>query len=88
MCEANSWSPAKDYEENLRTLRRRRFADTTFEENAKRLWARRDDYHHLNPTVATELTELENIALWQHPSLGSDVSPQFHKEARARRLNL
>ena len=62
MCESNSWRPARDFDENLQILGRRGFVDPTFEENAQRLWERRHDYHHLNPSVASELTELEEIA--------------------------
>ena len=62
MCKSNSSRPAEDYEKNLRELRRRNFADATFEVNAKQLWERRNDYHHLNQAVSTELAELEKIA--------------------------
>ena len=69
MCDANSWRPAKSFEEDLRALVRRNVAGDAFEANAQALWARRDDYHHLNPSVETDLAELESIALSKIRSL-------------------
>lgn len=63
MCQRNSCRAAGGFEENVRTLRKRRFIDDTFEDLCSRLWQQRHDYHHLNPRVATDLAELEVAAL-------------------------
>jgi hypothetical protein len=63
MCQSNSWRPANNFEENVRTLRQRAFIDDAFSDLCTRLWQQRRDYHHLNPTVATDLSELETTAL-------------------------
>lgn len=63
MCQSHSFRPAGDFEENVRRLHQRSFIDESFREVSSRLWEKRHDYHHLNPSVATELSELEAIAL-------------------------
>jgi hypothetical protein len=63
MCRANKWKPAENFEENVTTLKRRGFIDDRVEAELLRLWEQRDDYHHLNPTVARERATLEQLAL-------------------------
>jgi len=63
MCNCNSWRPAADFEENVRTLRERGLISADFQSLCDRLWQKRHDYHHLNPNVAIERAELEALGL-------------------------
>jgi hypothetical protein len=63
MCVSYSFRPTGDFEGNVRLLHQRRFIDDSFRELCCRLWEKRHDYHHLNPNVATQPSELEPIAL-------------------------
>jgi len=62
MCDSNSFNPTDNYEENLRLLHKRGFIGDKFESDAKKLWKNRNDYHHLNPNIETDLKELEQLA--------------------------
>jgi hypothetical protein len=70
MCFSNRWRPAENFEENVRQLKQRRFIDAGIEVELLRLWERRDDYHHLNPSVASDRTTLEDLALIKIRALG------------------
>jgi hypothetical protein len=70
MCRSNKWKPAENFEENVRKLRERGFIDAAVEGELLRLWEKRDDYHHLNPTVARDRSELESLALAKIRALG------------------
>jgi len=70
MCRANKWKPAENFEENVRKLRERGFIDDAVRGEFLRLWEMRDDYHHLNSTVARDRSELEDLALTKLRSLG------------------
>jgi len=62
MCERSEFnSISDDYEKNIENLRRRRIqpdCDQLFKE----IWKDRNDYHHLNPTIPTEKSKLQDIA--------------------------
>jgi len=70
MCRSNQWRPAENFEENIRKLRERDFIDAAIESELLRLWEKRDDYHHLNPTVARDRATLEELALTKIRALG------------------
>ena len=70
MCRSNQWKPAENFEENVRKLKQRDFIDPSIEAALLRLWDKRDDYHHLNPTVARGRGELESLALAKIQALG------------------
>jgi hypothetical protein len=70
MCRSNQWRPAENFEENVSKLRQRNFVDDAIEAALLRLWEKRDDYHHLNPTVARDRASLEDLALTKIRSLG------------------
>ena len=72
MCRSNQWRPAENFEQNVRKLKERGFIDAGIESELLRLWDKRDDYHHLNPTVARDRGELETLALAKIRAL-SDV---------------
>lgn len=63
MCRSNQWKPAENFEENVRKLKERGFIDAGIEAELLRLWEKRDDYHHLNPTVERDRGSLEGLAL-------------------------
>jgi len=70
MCRSNHWKPAENFEENVRTLKQRDFIDDAIEAELLRLWEKRDDYHHLNPSVARDKQSLEHLALTKIRALG------------------
>jgi uncharacterized protein YutE (UPF0331/DUF86 family) len=63
MCRTSGWRPAGKFEENVQTLKRRGVIEEDVASRLVRLWERRDDYHHLNRSVATERNALEELAL-------------------------
>lgn len=62
LCERNGWKADKDFETNVKKLRKRGFLDPEQVESLLDIWKRRDDYHHLNPSVEKELRKLEVLA--------------------------
>ncbi len=62
LCEKNGWKPKKNFEENIATLETRQFITKNIKEKFLLLWNRRDDYHHLNPTIETNRQKLESLA--------------------------
>src|SRR5688572_19373881 len=70
MCRSNKWKPAENFEENVLKLKQRNFIDAAVEAQLLRLWEKRDDYHHLNPTVERDRGELEALALTKIRALG------------------
>jgi len=62
MCERNSFSSiSEDYEKNIERLHKRAIqpdCDALF----KDIWKDRNNYHHLNPTITTEKSKLQDIA--------------------------
>lgn len=62
MCQSNQFSPAKTFEENVATLKSRKFIEDEIESQFLGLWEKRDDYHHLNGTVVTDRATLEQLA--------------------------
>ena len=62
LCIRNGWKPAKVFETNINKLHKRGFISQEIKSNFFRIWENRDDYHHLNPNIATNLKELEHIA--------------------------
>ena len=70
MCRSNQWKPAENFEENVRTLKQRDFIDDAIEAELLRLWEKRDDYYHLNPSVARDQQSLEHLALTKIRALG------------------
>jgi hypothetical protein len=63
LCTRNGWKPAKIFETNIDKLQNRGFISHDIKKKFLYLWQNRDDYHHLNPEIETNLKELETIAL-------------------------
>jgi len=62
LCQKNGWKPKKSYEENVAKLETRQFISKEMKEKFLRLWEKRDDYHHLNPTIETDREKLQVLA--------------------------
>ena len=62
LCQKNGWKPKKSLEENVVKLETRKFISKNMKEKFLLLWEKRDDYHHLNPTIETDRQKLEDLA--------------------------
>ncbi len=62
LCQKNGWKPKKSFEENVAKLETRQFISKNVKEKFLSLWEKRDDYHHLNPTIETDRQKLEALA--------------------------
>lgn len=62
LCQKNGWKPKKSFEENIAKLETRLFISKDMKAKFLRLWEKRDDYHHLNPTIQTDRQKLEVLA--------------------------
>jgi hypothetical protein len=62
LCAKNGWTPDKSFEKNVEKLETRQFISKTLREKFLSLWQKRDDYHHLNPTIETDRQKLETLA--------------------------
>lgn len=62
LCQKNGWKPKKSFEENVVKLETRNFISKTMKEKFLSLWEKRDDYHHLNPSIETDRQKLEALA--------------------------
>jgi len=62
MCERSKFnSLSQDYEENIKNLHKRAIQPDC-DELFKEIWKDRNNYHHLNPTIPTEKSKLQDIA--------------------------
>jgi len=62
MCERSKFnSISQDYEENIKNLHKRTIQPDC-DELFKEIWKDRNNYHHLNPTIPTEKSKLQDIA--------------------------
>ncbi len=62
MCERSKFnSVSQDYEENIENLHKRKIQPDC-NELFKEIWKGRHDFHHLNPTIPTEKSKLQDIA--------------------------
>lgn len=62
MCEKSGWPPGKEFEKNVSKLQMRRVIGASFRKKLLDVWANRDDYHHLNPTIERDRQKLEALA--------------------------
>jgi hypothetical protein len=62
LCHKNGWKPKKSFEENIAKLETRKFISKDIKKKFLLLWDKRDDYHHLNPTIETDRQKLEVLA--------------------------
>jgi hypothetical protein len=62
LCDCNKFKPGKVFEKNLERLRTRRFITAEFERDALEIWADRDVFHHMSPSVPIDLERLSSKA--------------------------
>ncbi|MDP2930666.1 MAG: hypothetical protein Q8N56_03625 [bacterium] len=61
LCQTNK-IPLGEFENNLKQLFEAEVITDGIRKSFLKIWERRNDYHHLNPTVETDRQELEKIA--------------------------
>jgi hypothetical protein len=62
LCERNSWKPAKQFEENVDKLCARAKIPPQLADQLLEIWQRRDDYHHLKPSIENDQQQLQALA--------------------------
>ena len=91
LCIKSGFKAGKVFEKNIDALRRRKI-EPDCNELLEEIWAQRDDYHHLNPTVPTERAKLQDIAkrkiialhkveseVFAFEVVGGAIKPRYHK---------
>lgn len=78
LCQKNGWKPKKSFEENIAKLETRQFISKDMKEKFLFLWDKRDDYHHLNPTIETDLQKLEALS-YEKVSLLKEIESEVFK---------
>ena len=62
MCERSGWKPSNDFRTNIKNLADRKI-EPLVSSFLKEVWGKdRNDFHHLNKNVPTELARLKEIA--------------------------
>ena len=103
LCIKSGFKAYKVFEKNIDTLRRRKVKPNC-SELLEEIWAQRDDYHHLNPTVPTERSNLQDTAkrkivalhnveskVFEFELVGGAIKPKYPKywpETRGGLLNI
>ncbi len=62
LCQKNGWRPENTFEKNIAKLQTKQFVSEEMKNKFLKVWAKRDDYHHLNPSIETDRVKLEEIA--------------------------
>lgn len=62
LCGVNSWKPDKAFEENVEKLFTRKKITYEQKKSLLKIWEKRDDYHHLNSNIESNLRKLETLA--------------------------
>jgi hypothetical protein len=78
LCQKNGFKPKKSFEENVAKLETREFISKSMKEEFLSLWEKRDDYHHLNPTIETDREKLEILA-YEKVSLLKKIESEIFK---------
>ena len=78
LCQKNGWKPKKSFEENVARLETRQFISKDMKEKFLSLWEKRDDYHHLNPTIETDRQKLETLA-YEKVSLLKEIESEVFR---------
>jgi len=69
--------PPAELEAVVRTLSERQVIPDDVRDNLLELWIRRNDYHHLNPSIATDRDELETLSRRKNQLLKSIEAEMF-----------
>ncbi|MDP2853422.1 MAG: hypothetical protein Q8O28_04145 [Smithellaceae bacterium] len=78
LCDKNGWKPKKSFEENVAKLETRQFMSESIKTKFLSLWGKRDDYHHLNPSIETDRQKLEVLA-YEKVSLLKQIESEVFK---------
>lgn len=78
LCQKNGWKPRKSFEENVAKLETRQFISKSMKEKFLSLWEKRDDYHHLNPSIETDRQKLE-VTAYEKVSLLKEIESEVFK---------
>ena len=78
LCQKNGWKPKKGFEENVTKLEGRQFISGDLKEKLLLLWEKRDEYHHLNPTIEVDRENLEALA-FNKVSLLKEIESEIFK---------
>jgi hypothetical protein len=78
LCQKNGWKPKKSFEENVAKLETRQFISKDMKDKFLSLWDKRDDYHHLNPTIETDRQKLEALA-YEKVSLLKEIETEVFR---------
>ena len=62
LCGKNSFGPRKNFEKNVEKLSVRNFISDEVKDSLLTIWQERDDFHHLNPSIESDLQTLEGLA--------------------------
>ena len=62
LCRRYSWKPAKSFEVNVQNLSKRTKLPAELFKHLLMIWERRDDFHHLNPSIPTDRRALATLA--------------------------
>lgn len=62
ICDLNFQKHDKVFEKNVENLCNRKFIDDKLKESLLKIWDKRDDYHHLNPSIKADRLTLEQLA--------------------------
>lgn len=78
LCQKNGWRPKKNFEENVAKLETRQFISKIMKDKFLSLWSKRDDYHHLNPSIEMDRQKLETLA-YDKVSLLKEIESEVFK---------
>ena len=71
-------APDKSFEKNVRKLFRRTSLPSQLGDKLLKIWERRDDFHHLNPSIPTDRRVLAKLAKQKTQLLAEVQREVFH----------
>ena len=78
LCEKNGWRAKKVFEKNVEKLSTRNFISKEAKGWLIKTWSKRDDYHHLNPSMESDRQTLEALAKEKVELLKNVEAEIFH----------
>ena len=86
LCKINGWGPNKDFEENIKELKKRGKITDDLVILFTNIWQARNDYHHLNPQVEQDKQKLAVLAKEKLSSLKKIEEELFAYSANEGKL--
>jgi hypothetical protein len=62
ICDIDFRKHGKDFKKNVENLYEKKFISDKIRESLLKIWEKRNDYHHLNPSVESDRQTLEKLA--------------------------